>query len=42
MIRQFSDNTALVVIDVQEGVNNLQHWGGRTGRRREKPGWARS
>ena len=33
MIRQFSDNTALVVIDVQEGVNNLQHWGGRTGRR---------
>lgn len=33
MIEQFSDNTALLLIDVQTGVNVLQHWGGPTGRR---------
>jgi nicotinamidase-related amidase len=33
MIKQFSDNTALLLIDVQKGVDVLQHWGGPTGRR---------
>lgn len=33
MIRQFSHDTALLLIDVQKGVNDLQHWGGPTGRR---------
>ena len=33
MIKQFSDNTALLLIDVQTGVNVLEHWGGATGRR---------
>jgi nicotinamidase-related amidase len=33
MIRKFSDGAALVAIDAQRGVNNLQHWGGPTGRR---------
>ena len=33
MIRRFERDSALVVIDVQQGVNLLQHWGGRTGRR---------
>jgi nicotinamidase-related amidase len=33
MIRRFDRDSALVVIDVQQGVNLLQHWGGKTGRR---------
>jgi nicotinamidase-related amidase len=33
MIQRFERDSALVVIDVQQGVNLLQHWGGRTGRR---------
>ena len=33
MIKQFSNNTALLLIDVQKGVDVLQHWGGPTGRR---------
>ena len=33
MIRRFEHDSALVVIDAQQGVNLLQHWGGKTGRR---------
>ncbi len=33
MIHRFERDSALLVIDVQQGVNLLQHWGGRTGRR---------
>ena len=33
MIQQFADNTALLLIDVQKGVDVLDHWGGPTGRR---------
>lgn len=33
MIPQFSSDTALLLIDVQQGVNVLSHWGGPTGRR---------
>lgn len=33
MIRQFGRETALLLIDVQKGVNVLEHWGGPTGRR---------
>ena len=33
MIKQFSANTALLLVDVQKGVDVLQHWGGPTGRR---------
>ncbi|MEM8646092.1 MAG: cysteine hydrolase family protein [Pseudomonadota bacterium] len=33
MIPQFSSDTALLLIDVQQGVNVLTHWGGPTGRR---------
>ncbi len=33
MIKQFSRDTALLLIDVQTGVNVLQHWGGLSGRR---------
>ena len=33
MIRQFGPETALLLIDVQTGVNVLEHWGGPTGRR---------
>ena len=33
MINQFSDDTALLLIDVQRGVDMLDHWGGPTGRR---------
>ncbi len=33
MIRRFGSDTALLLIDVQEGVDVLDHWGGRTGRR---------
>ncbi|MEL6505701.1 MAG: cysteine hydrolase family protein [Pseudomonadota bacterium] len=33
MIKQFKSNTALLLIDVQKGVNVFDHWGGPTGRR---------
>ena len=33
MIKQFAKNTALVLIDVQKGVDVLEHWGGASGRR---------
>lgn len=33
MIAQFGKDTALLLIDVQQGVNVLSHWGGPTGRR---------
>ena len=33
LIRQFSSDTALLLIDVQQGVDVLSHWGGPTGRR---------
>ncbi|MEM7194572.1 MAG: isochorismatase family protein [Pseudomonadota bacterium] len=33
MIEKFGKSTALLLIDVQAGVNVLQHWGGKTGRR---------
>jgi nicotinamidase-related amidase len=33
MIHQFTTNTALLLIDVQQGVNECAHWGGETGRR---------
>jgi len=33
MIRRFGSDTALLLIDVQKGVNVLDHWGGPTGRR---------
>ncbi|MEP1125905.1 MAG: isochorismatase family protein [Ilumatobacter sp.] len=33
MISRWSDDTALLLIDVQVGVDVLEHWGGPTGRR---------
>ncbi len=33
MIEQFGPETALLMIDVQKGVDDLEHWGGPTGRR---------
>jgi nicotinamidase-related amidase len=33
MIRQFRDDTALLFIDVRQGVDMLSHWGCPTGRR---------
>ncbi len=33
MIQRFGPDTALLLIDVQKGVNVLEHWGGPTGRR---------
>ncbi len=33
MINRFDESTALLLIDVQTGVNVLEHWGGPTGRR---------
>ncbi|MGB0848306.1 MAG: cysteine hydrolase family protein [Thiolinea sp.] len=33
MIKQFAQDTALLLIDVQQGVDVLEHWGGPTGRR---------
>jgi nicotinamidase-related amidase len=33
MIRKFDDDTALLLIDVQQGVDDLEHWGGPTARR---------
>lgn len=33
MIKQFGDDTALLLIDVQKGVNQFDYWGGSSGRR---------
>lgn len=33
MINRFDSDTALLLIDVQVGVDDLTHWGGSTGRR---------
>lgn len=33
MIRKFGPETVLLMIDVQRGVDDLEHWGGPTGRR---------
>jgi nicotinamidase-related amidase len=33
MIKKFGSDTALLMIDVQVGVNDLEHWGGTNGRR---------
>ena len=33
MIQRFDDTTALLLIDVQKGVNDTQYYGGETGRR---------
>jgi nicotinamidase-related amidase len=33
MIEKFGPDTALLMIDVQVGVDDLEHWGGRSGRR---------
>lgn len=33
MIKKFGENTALLLIDVQEGVDVFEYWGGPTGRR---------
>ena len=33
MIKQFGSDSCLLLIDVQEGVDDLSHWGGATGRR---------
>ena len=33
MIQKFGAETALLMIDVQVGVDDLEHWGGLTGRR---------
>lgn len=33
MIPKFDGDTALLLIDVQKGVDVLEHWGGRNGRR---------
>ncbi|MEY3397157.1 MAG: hypothetical protein RLZZ534_1119, partial [Actinomycetota bacterium] len=33
MIQRFDKNSALLLIDVQVGVDVLSHWGGPTGRR---------
>jgi nicotinamidase-related amidase len=36
MIQQFTQNTALLIIDAQKGVHDLLHWGGPTGRRNNR------
>jgi len=33
MVDRFGSNSCLLLIDVQVGVNRLQHWGGNNGRR---------
>jgi nicotinamidase-related amidase len=33
MIDRFGDETALLIVDAQVGVDDLRHWGGATGRR---------
>lgn len=41
MIRKFSSDTALLVIDAQMGVNNHSHWGGSSGHRNNPDAEAR-
>jgi nicotinamidase-related amidase len=41
MIERFGDNTALLVIDAQKGVNLHGHWGGPTGHRNNPESEAR-
>ena len=41
MIRQFGPETGLLLIDIQKGVNTLEHWGGPTGRRNNPAAAAR-
>lgn len=41
MIERYGDDTALLLIDVQEGVDVLSHWGGPTGRRNNPDAEAR-
>jgi nicotinamidase-related amidase len=41
MIKSFDNGTALLLIDVQKGVNNVLHWGGPTGRRNNPEAEAR-
>lgn len=36
MIRRFGSDTALLLIDVQKGVNVAEYWGGPTGRRNNR------
>lgn len=33
VMKQFSENTALLLVDIQKGVDILEHWGGPSGRR---------
>jgi nicotinamidase-related amidase len=41
MLRQFQTDAALLVIDPQRGINELQHWGGSQGRRNNPQAEAR-
>ena len=41
MIRRFGPDTALMLVDVQRGVDALEHWGGPTGRRNNPEAEAR-
>ena len=41
MIRRFGPDTALMLIDVQRGVDVLEHWGGPAGRRNNAQAEAR-
>ena len=41
MIRRFGSDTALMLVDVQRGVDALEHWGGPTGRRNNPEAEAR-
>lgn len=41
MIKKFGQETALLLIDVQIGVNDFKHWGGRNGRRNNPDAEAR-
>jgi nicotinamidase-related amidase len=41
MIRKFASDTALLLVDVQKGVDDLRHWGGPRGRRNNPQAEAR-
>lgn len=41
MIKRFGSETALLLIDVQKGVNVFEHWGGPSGRRNNPAAEAR-
>ncbi len=32
-MKRFTENTALLLVDIQKGVDVLEHWGGPSGRR---------